>query len=207
MVILPLCPFPPPWWWKQVLEGNAVIDLGEHYVHQTLRNRFHILGPQGIQVLTVPVLGQRGKKVAAGSIRVSAHGKWQREHLGAIRAAYGKSAGYPHLEEALEGLYGDSGITLMADFSRRSISILSAWAGIDQPVFSETYLQPGLDDHDARPLFRRHGQLPALPAYTQVFADRMSHVAGLSLLDAAMNLGPLAAARLEVWKIEGNSRQ
>jgi len=35
----------------------------------------------------------------------------------------------------------------------------------------------------------------------------MSHVAGLSLLDAAMNLGPLAAARLEVWKIEGNSRQ
>jgi hypothetical protein len=196
MTILPLCPFPHPSWWKHARTPEAVVDVGEYYIHQTLRNRYYILGPNGVQVLTIPVVGQKGVKTPVRDIRIAEHGNWKREHLGALRAAYGKSAFYPFLEDQLRELYEVHAQDTLMAFSMKSIAVIGAVAGAIQPVISAMYVDCAEGDTDLRGLFRRPEQLPQGAAYPQVFADRFGYVGGLSVLDLVMNLGPRALDRL-----------
>jgi hypothetical protein len=200
MVILPLCPFPPAYWWKMAGSEEGITDAGEHYVHQSFRNRYRVLGPNGPVVLTVPVEGQKGFKIPVRDIRLSSHGSWRRVHFGTLRAAYGKSAGFEHLEGSLAALYEDTAIRFLADFSMRSLDICGELTGMPVFRFSESYVETTGECRDLRPLFRGEPAWPDPGPYPQVFSDRVPYTAGLSVLDLIMNLGPMAQGRLLLWK-------
>lgn len=56
--------------------------------------------------LSVPVEGGSGQlKRRASTPRLSSHGKWRREHLGAWNAAYGRTPYYIHLMPQIEEAY------------------------------------------------------------------------------------------------------
>jgi hypothetical protein len=183
-------------WWQHARIPEAIVDVGEYYIHQTLRNRYYILGPNGVQALTIPVVGQKGVKTPVHEIRIAEHGNWKRDHLGALRAAYGKSAFYPFLEEQLLELYeAHAQGTLMA-FSLKSIAVIGTIAGAVQPEITTSYVECTEGDTDLRDQFRRPDQLPQNVPYPQVFADRFGFTEGLSVLDLVMNLGPHALGRI-----------
>ena len=46
MKILPLAYLGSQEWWREVLSPDAVVDVGEHYVKQTCRNRTEIACPE-----------------------------------------------------------------------------------------------------------------------------------------------------------------
>lgn len=65
-------------------------------------------------LLSVPLVGGASvsKRLRAGSdatdLRLSDHGKWRREHLGAFSAIYGRTPYFIHLFPGLERIYHDS---------------------------------------------------------------------------------------------------
>lgn len=189
MNILPLFPFGPVRWWQLASEKGACVDAGEHFVHQTLRNRYWILSPNGPQCLTIPVQGQKGIKFPVSKILLSEEIPWRRIHSGAIRAAYGKSAFYIHIIDELNDLFVDRSITTLCAFSLRTISLIEPFTGRLPATISEKYVQPAEGINDYRHLFGRTPVPSLQPAYPQVFSDRFGFVDGLSILDRIMNLG------------------
>jgi hypothetical protein len=136
-------------------------------------------------MLTVPVEGQKGQKIPLRDIRLFGN-SWQSNHWHSVRSAYGKSAYFIHCADDLANLYSRN-FTFLLDFQReawesiRPLTGLPAWTVCDEAGNWSQELEP-----EWEPSFIAIKQKP----YIQVFADRMPFVPGLSLLDAAMNLGP-----------------
>lgn len=161
------------------------IDVGEHYVKQSARNRFQILGPNGSLNVTARVKGQLGEKVPVHQIEVI-DDEWRRLACKGIQAAYGSSAFFIHYYDEIEAMILDA--KKLTDLSIGStMFLIDQWA-LNQPQISETYIEePGMID-----LRSKKGTIPEkeFPEYPQVFGDRFSFVKGLSGLDLLMNLGP-----------------
>lgn len=79
--------------------------------------------------LTVPVEGGGSQlKRRLASPMLSEHGKWQREHLGAWNAAYGRTPFYPHLMPMLEEVYAEAdGSMPLEEFNSRLLLAAIDW--------------------------------------------------------------------------------
>lgn len=62
---------------------------------------------------------------------VSEHGKWRREHEGALLAAYGKTPYYAHLMPELMAVYADSEGLGLEDFNRRMLDVALGWIDVE----------------------------------------------------------------------------
>ncbi len=198
-VVLPACCFAPIRWYDFMLHENALIDIFENYPKQTFRNRFEICNSQGRCRLTLPVEGQKGIKTPIKDIRLS-EGKWRHLHLAAIRSAYGKSGFYIHLEEDLHHLFENNNLRYLIDFNRRAFGLLSPFLPQLKWKESSTYIEPTSSLTDGRSWWEPSREWKALPAYPQVFGDRLPFQNNLSILDAVMNLGPRAMDYLLLFK-------
>lgn len=69
---------------------KVLVEVNEHYVKQTYRNRCYIQIANKIHVLTVPVSRGTGK-VRTKDVRISYHQKWQDNHWRTIASAYGNA--------------------------------------------------------------------------------------------------------------------
>ena len=86
----------PPLEYFVLLSGRTVfLDVHEHYVKQSYRNRCYILGPHQVEKLTVPVQGG-SKKVRTSEILIDYRQKWLQQHWRALQASYGKAPFFEH---------------------------------------------------------------------------------------------------------------
>lgn len=84
-------------------------------------------------VLTVPVEGGSGILKRRGSEPVlSEHGKWRREHIGAINAAYGRTPYHAHLMPDIEAVYAVSEGMTLEEFNSRMLDVALGW--LDMPA-------------------------------------------------------------------------
>ena len=180
--VLPSCPFPPVTWCAYAHSGDAALNLHEHYVKQTWRNRYAIAGSHGMEILTIPVNGQKGQKIPVSDITLFGD-SWRRQHMQAIRSAYGKSAFFLYIEEDLVKLIVEGRQHFLIDFNEESQRICSRFTGI--PALNKSEIHVPHNNQLWEPSF----VWPVFPEYTQVFADRMPFVQGLSVLDLIMNMG------------------
>lgn len=196
MVILPLCSFPDRLWFARYRDADeVVIDLGEHYVKQSYRNRFNLVGSHGRFTCTARVEGQKGRKIAMHAI-VLVEDEWRRVAFRGLQSAYARSPFWEHYVDELERILM-GGQTHLAEFNREALDFLLDGMGLPtKHRYSETYLDatPDVLDFrmDAEPGCEEHG----FASYPQVFEDRHGFVAGLSTLDLLLNTGPAAASYL-----------
>lgn len=74
--------------------------------------------------LTLPVEGgAKGLRTAGADPVLSEHGKWRREHLGALLALYGRTAWYIHLIPRVEALYDKSCGMRLSQFAEGMLQI------------------------------------------------------------------------------------
>ena len=99
MILLPTAYLGNLQYYSKLLSGEACIDLHEHYLKQSYRNRCDILSAGGVMSLTVPVYHTGGVGTPTREIRIDYSKRWQHRHWQAIVSAYRGSPYFAHYEE------------------------------------------------------------------------------------------------------------
>jgi hypothetical protein len=166
---------------------NIIIDLHEHYRQQSNRNRCHILGPNGIQALTIPIQ-QTHVKTPTGNIQI-AEGRWRIQHWRSLEAAYNRSPLFEYYRDEFYSLYFSNTINLIAFNTSLLHFILKIIKSNSSIQFSTEY-HPS-HNHDYRFLSNsKDNQLCtniSLPEYPQVHGYKHGFIANLSIVDALFN--------------------
>ena len=189
MKILPLAYLGSIEWWREALSPDAVIDVGEHYIKQSCRNRCEIATAAGRMSLTANVVkGASIHKRALKDMRLDYSKRWQHQHSVALRSAYCSSAYYDYWADLLVPFY-EQRHEWLYDFSRGLTEVVCKITGHQGELrFSEEYLTAGEGDID----LRGHdflGPREGMPDYWQVFMEKVPFEPNLSIVDYLFNEG------------------
>jgi len=68
---------------------KVVLEINDHFIKQTFRNRCYVLGPQSIELLTVPV--NYRNHMPTKDVTIDYHQSWLKDHKRAIKSYYGNA--------------------------------------------------------------------------------------------------------------------
>ena len=193
MTILPVAYMPSVEYVARLLREESVVDLGEHYIKRSQRNRAQILSANGVMSLTVNVENANRPRQMIKDVRIDYSKRWQHQHWVSIMSAYKSSPYFDHYAHLLEPFYQREWRYLV-DYNMEYLSTLLCLLGVDDKVnISEKYVAAREGDVDLRPKHNEGSTFVAEP-YFQVFSDRMPFVANLSILDLLLCEGPQAVS-------------
>lgn len=199
MTILPAAYLPSISLFAALLRGDAVIDIGEHFVKRSERNRARIIASDGVMELSAQVAHANRPRQPMHTVRLDYSKRWQHQHWGALTAAYKASPFFDHYAPLLEPFYTREYPSL-ADFNLALIEVLCRAAGLPMPPVSREYVVAVEGDLDLRP--KAKGSAFYTEPYIQVFADRQPFAANLSFVDLLFAEGPNAVAVLKRCRFE-----
>jgi len=198
-LVAPLSLFPPIGLFVAMAKGYQIIfDLGENYTKQTIRNRYHILGANGVQSLTVNVVGQKGLKIPSALVKIDYEKNWVRIHKRAIESAYRSSPFFEHYYPKISSLF-DTELDTLGSFFKRSMPLWCDLLNIKNEFQISTEFIKSDCSLDLRPPIKSPGQFPLdfnYKPYLQVFSDRFDFIPNLSIIDLLFNEGPAACSIL-----------
>ena len=194
MTILPLAYLPSVSYFTCLLHDECVVDLGEHFVKRSERNRTRILATDGVMELTAHVCHANRPRQPMRTVRLDYSKRWQHQHWGALVASYKSSPYFDHYADRFEPFYRRE-YDFLADYDLGLLELLCTLARIPFPRLSEHYVEAHPGDLDLRP---RHAEGLAFVAepYFQVFSDRMPFAANLSFVDLLFAEGPSSGSVL-----------
>jgi len=172
------------------------MELHEHFVKQTNRNRYHISGPNGIQSLHIPINHNKLNFTNINEVKIFDDSTWQRTHWRTITACYNRSAYFEFYADDLNKLFF-SRYAFLFDFNQHMLAwILKSLKKEMRLNYTSAYNQH--DDHmqDFRALSDCN-DTKALTArdfkkYPQVFEQKHGFTKNLSVIDLLFNMGPAA---------------
>ena len=174
-----------------VRNRSVIIDIHEHYIKQTCRNRCYIYSANGALPLVIPVHKSTGNHTSVKDIQICYLQRWQSNHWRAIESAYQSSPYFLYYKDELRYFY-QTHYTFLADFNRELLALLAGFlkTGV-QPGYSMEYCIADASDRDLRnePDFSDPYSYRFQP-YHQVFQHRSGFIPNLSILDVLFNLGP-----------------
>ncbi len=187
MKILPSSYLPPISYFAALVASGqgCVIDVGEHYVKRSLRNRTRIMTAQGVMELTIPVRRANRPQQPMHTIEIDNSKRWQHQHWMAILSAYKSSPYFDHFAPYVEPLYKRE-FTKLVEFNEAIMLVIFKLLRLGEelrPALSSSYIDATTDHTD----LRAKGALPTAEfvprEYIQVFSDREPFAPDLSILD------------------------
>ena len=103
MTILPLAYLPSVEYIAHLLREECVIDLGEHFIKRSERNRTRILATGGPMELTVHVRNADRPRQPMREVRLDYSKRWPHQHWLSLVSAYRSSPFSEHYVEAQPG--------------------------------------------------------------------------------------------------------
>jgi hypothetical protein len=174
-VILSTAYLPPTAWYASAYQAvDVYLEQYEHFQKGTIRNRCQIAGPNGIQMLSIPLKKGKNSQQTIRDVRIAYDEPWQRNHWRSIQAAYGSAPYFPFFGEQLEAFYTRA-YPFLFDYNLELIEFLAS--GLKRPLkldLTESFVG-AIDTFPAE-----------VPPYPQVFEDRFGFRGGLSALDLLM---------------------
>ena len=186
---------------------EALIDIHEHYLKQTYRNRCIIAGPDGPVALSIP-LEKASSHAEIRELRISDHGAWRHHHWNAIRSAYGHSPFFEYYADDFLPFY-DKPAGFLIDYNEALQRLICSLLDIDTPThFTTSFISPNQlqTDTASAPLADLRAAIsPRCPfevepenihshfhpqPYYQVFQQRLGFLPNLSIIDLLFNMGP-----------------
>ncbi len=194
MTILPLTYLGSVEYFARLLRGGCTVDLGEHFVKRSARNRTRILACGGPMELTVHVSRANRPRTPVRDVRIDYSKRWQHQHWGALVASYKSSPYFEHYAPRFEPFYRTE-YEYLVDYDRELLLLMCRLLGVPEPRFSERYIDAAAEDLDLRPKNAQGPDFTPEP-YVQVFSDRMLFVPNLSAADLLFAEGPAASSVL-----------
>ncbi|MFZ6052292.1 WbqC family protein [Halocola ammonii] len=201
-IVLPICPFGNIDFYSSYFAADEVIfEQWEHYPKQTYRNRYEILGPNGRQRLTIPVVGQKGQKIPVCEIDIDYKDDWPTLHWRSIVTAYQRSPFFDfYKDEFYDVLF--SRPEKLVDFNMSTHKLILNWLGKSREEKYTSDFFKGSSDEDLKDNFKSKQRWVENRSYLQVFSDRHAFEHNLSLLDLIFNLGPESLTYLEKESVD-----
>ena len=195
MTILPLAYLPSVSYFARLLRGDCVVDLGEHFVKRSERNRTRILATGGVMELTAHVCHANRPRQPMRDVRLDYSKRWQHQHWGALVSSYRSSPYFDHYRDWFEPFYRKP-YQFLVDYDLALTEMLLDRLKVEtRPRISESYVEVSPEDLDLRPKQQKSPAFHAEP-YFQVFSDRMPFAPNLSVADLLFAEGPAAAELL-----------
>ena len=191
--------FPSQAFFSLLATKNLLIEHCENYQKRSFRNKCVILGAQGPQMLTVPLLKGKHQKQSIRETKISYSENWGHQHLQALVSAYGKAPYFDHYIDKISILF-ESKETYLFSFNLKIIKTISELIGLTKPLqLTRKYLASNHYDEDFRDLFnpKNYTSIVFAEDYFQVFADRFDFCKNLSIVDLLFCLGPATMLYLE----------
>ncbi len=197
-IILTSAYFPPISYFSQIAKAHtAFIEAHENFQKRSYRNRCYIAGPNGKQMLNVPVVRPNGNHTAIQKVIFSTDVNWKQKHWNSIITAYNSSPFLLYYEDEIKEVFFQEYPSLW-EMNTQLLKLMLNLLQIKTKVeISNSYevspkeiidlrksIQPKLSfESDNKP-------------YLQVFEDRNEFIPNLSILDLLFNLGPEAESYL-----------
>ena len=185
--------------YEYATSGRIALEGCEHYIKQSYRNRCCILGPNGVQSLTIPVELSQGTKTPIREVRISEHGAWRHLHAQALRTAYGASPFLEYYADELLPFY-ERRYTYLWDFNAELLQTLLSLLQLDVAwCATEDFIPPHSADAPPGLCDLRYSLSPksveAIPEvqlrpYYQLHLARRGFVEDLSIFDLLFEMGP-----------------
>lgn len=201
-ILLPTCYLPPVSYFYQCLKPNELyVEILETYPKQTLRNRCFILGPNDIQMLSIPVSRPSGNHTKTKDILINNSLPWQKQHWRSIETAYNKSPFLLYYQDHFYPFY-EQPMKFLIDFNEGIRERIFEIFQIDKKVqHNKVFEKTPNNLCDLRNAFSDKIPQPPIPEYHQVFSAVHGFVPNLSILDLICNLGPESIAYLRQLKV------
>ena len=177
-----------------VKAGTLLVDLDER--HLPLRHshhRYRIDGPNGVQTLTVPLVGSTNNMMTPlRDVQISEHGSWRRLHWGALFSAYGRSPYFDYVADDLSRVINGSQ-RYLHDFNAQMHQVIVDF--MDLPLTTRTLDETPQEQYEVMDLRGQIGMkkpdtltMTNVPYYQMWTADG-GFKPDLSILDLMMNMG------------------
>jgi len=201
MTILPVAYLPSVAYLTHLLQEECVIDLHEHFVKRSERNRARILTAAGVMELTAHLKRANRPRTPVCDLRLDYSKRWQHQHETALRSAYKSSPYFDFYWDRLAPFY-ERRYEFLVDYDLELTAVLLKAMGMESrmPRLSERYVEALPGDCDLRPK-KNAGPVFAAAPYVQVFSDRQPFAANLSGVDLLFAEGPSARDVLDRCRI------
>jgi len=172
--------------------GTLLVDLDERRLPlRHSHHRYRVDGPNGIQTLTVPLVGSTNNMMTPlRDVLISEHGDWRRLHWGALFSAYGRSPYFDYVADDLSRvIHGKQ--RYLHEFNAQLHDVIIDF--MDLPLVTR-YVDnhsrlDGAVDLRGRIAMKKADTLPiAQVPYYQMWKEE-GFKADLSILDLMMNMG------------------
>ena len=179
-------PFPSLSWWRTAFSKKAIlINQAEHYRKMNHRNRYELAGPQGRQMLNIPLKGGRNQKRPMEEVQICYDTDWQGNHWKTIRTLYQRSPFFEYFAEDIQTLFLEKTGGL-CDWSLKSILTINRLLDLKINITTTGYYQENQSGTLPDP-----GEIMSLHppgisnniTYHQVFENRSGFLPDCSILD------------------------
>ena len=173
-------------------EAQVEIEVFENFQKQTIRNRCKILGPNGLQILSIPIQKNSGKQQMR-DLRISYAEDWQKVHWKSIQTAYGSAPFFEVLAPELEPFYLRK-TEFLVDLNLQLTELVLQWIQEKTELYKSSNFTPLLEDPlDLRFAFNAKNLSGfQANAYSQINAYKQPFEPNLSIIDLLFNEGPMA---------------
>lgn len=189
---------PVQYYWHWNRSDSRIVEVCEHYIKQSWRNRCLIATANGPMVLSLPVESGAGK-TSIKDVRLSDHGNWRHLHWNSIESAYNSSPFFEYYADDLRPIY-EKRYAFLFDFNEALHRCFCSLLDLDSNATTTKLFQPDspADCLDLRTLI--HPKKPwnevdttfCSKPYYQVFDLKYGFQPNLSIMDLLFNMGPEA---------------
>lgn len=180
-------------YYRQLMQYDEIfLEAKENFVKSTFRNRFEIANPEGVLVLSVPVLGGKHKKQAYLETKIAHEHKWLQNHWTSLCNCYRSSPYFEYFEDEFYEIFSKE-YEYLFEWNKDLFELINKSMQLNLNYsFTEKFEKKpeGIDDFRSFYTPQNKGALPKDFRYIQVFENKTSFLPNLSIVDLLFNYGP-----------------